>query len=589
MHNLILIDNPRCAGPLREALRPDWQILPLGARLMQLTHEPLGVDVRQDFALNWEPLPTKKEEIQQLREAVAEADAIYIATAPDTPGELLGAHALELAGDVQATVNRVWLTALDPASIRDAFQKPRPLDERRSEAELARVTLDQLVQDTLSPGLSVFMDEPVTLTPALAVALHKLADDDDGQPKTPAWTVMGHWQVLPDGPAFQAQLHDVGNTSGAVFASHQSLADAVGKLQEDTTYTVEKAKSTTWLDYPAPAYTTSSLLAEAVQLLGLTPTKALRELRRLYEGGHITYPLTGSDGVPAALEKAMRDFLRDHTDSHLAAIPLAHSLPEAGMPSAYAILPTRIAGMPQDLSSVQQRLYRLIWRRFADSQLAADCLTRQTARLSSPDNHCITLELQQLSGADFPPRLHKGDQVVLNNWTVVPVTGDEAMTSPAALLDELGAYVPPRQIAQILPQLKKRGLIDLSARQVRLTERGRFLARLLGIYFKDSLSPDAQWGWRQSIHHLARGQTDRPTLLNQFWEVYLPELKAFSTAAFRFDQLGGTLLDETCPQCQQPLVQIRDAVVCLARPACPYTYYHKRRPLVLQPLSSEVL
>ncbi|MCK7475593.1 MAG: toprim domain-containing protein [Rhodopseudomonas palustris] len=95
--------------------------------------------------------------LNDIAEALKDADELILATDPDREGEAISWHVLEVLKDRRRskdkTVERVVFNAITKQAVLEAMQHPRQIDGALVDAYLARRALDYLVGFTLSPVL----------------------------------------------------------------------------------------------------------------------------------------------------------------------------------------------------------------------------------------------------------------------------------------------------------------------------------------------------------------------------------------------------------------------------------------------------
>lgn len=159
MPTLILVESPHKAKAVAALARPAirgavvaWACL---GHLRDLPGERLAVDTAGDFTPEYAVPKNREKTVAGLRQKIAEADTVLLATDPDREGEAVAWHitqvfANELAGKA---VQRVAFHAITGAAVQSAVRLPRPLNTGLVWAAVARRVLDRLVGYTLSPRL----------------------------------------------------------------------------------------------------------------------------------------------------------------------------------------------------------------------------------------------------------------------------------------------------------------------------------------------------------------------------------------------------------------------------------------------------
>jgi len=148
MAKLLLIESPGKLKKLSQILGPGWMVKASMGHIRELTNEgedSLGFEMAaQQVSCQYAPRDARaKKTIAGLRQAVKQADTVYIATDPDREGETIGWHlqqALRLKNPY-----RVVYSEITPAAVRQAVANPTRLDQSLIAAGRARDCLDKLV------------------------------------------------------------------------------------------------------------------------------------------------------------------------------------------------------------------------------------------------------------------------------------------------------------------------------------------------------------------------------------------------------------------------------------------------------------
>ena len=148
MAKLLLIESPGKLKKLSQILGPGWIVKASMGHIRELTNEgedSLGFDLSGDrITCKYAPRDARaKKTIATLRQAVKQADTVYIATDPDREGETIGWH-LQQALRLKSP-QRVVYSEITPAAVRKAVANPRKLDQSLVAAGRARDCLDKLV------------------------------------------------------------------------------------------------------------------------------------------------------------------------------------------------------------------------------------------------------------------------------------------------------------------------------------------------------------------------------------------------------------------------------------------------------------
>ncbi|WP_375406832.1 type I DNA topoisomerase, partial [uncultured Amnibacterium sp.] len=209
-----------------------------------------------------------------------------------------------------------------------------------------------------------------------------------------AFVSASYWDVVPtDGSAFTARLQRL---DGKRIATGSRDFDDLGRLKTDSVALDEagalalvtaietespgaRVVSLDTKPYrrrPAAPFTTSTLQQEAARKLRFSAKQTMSVAQSLYENGHITYMRTDSPSLSSQATQAARsqakalygaDTVPDAPRQYSGKSKNAQEAHEAIRPSG-EVFPTPDS-LRGTLTSTEQRLYDLIWRRTVASQM----------------------------------------------------------------------------------------------------------------------------------------------------------------------------------------------------------------------------
>jgi DNA topoisomerase-1 len=132
MVNLLLIESPGKSKKLSQILGAGWIVRASMGHVRELANDgedALGFDLSGDrIECRYEPRGAKgKKVLSDLRQAVKQADAVYIATDPDREGETIGWH---LQQELRLkNPHRVVYSEITSQAVKAAIAHPRDLDQ----------------------------------------------------------------------------------------------------------------------------------------------------------------------------------------------------------------------------------------------------------------------------------------------------------------------------------------------------------------------------------------------------------------------------------------------------------------------------
>ncbi|MCS7002078.1 MAG: DNA topoisomerase, partial [Dehalococcoidia bacterium] len=324
--DLVIVESPTKAKTISRFLGPRYTVRASLGHVRDLPKSQLGVSIEQDFRPKYLVPKEKKELLKELREAVKEARAVYLATDPDREGEAISWHLMEATGADPAKVRRVVFHEITKDAVADAFKHPRRLDMQLVNAQQARRILDRLVGYEISPILWRNVKGRLSAGRVQSVAVRLIVDRErEIRAFTPVeyWTIDADLAKRPEGrqtkkQSFRASLVGVWGAKEKLEIGDEARATALVADLQPAIYTVGEVRRREVQRSPAPPFTTSTLQQEAARKLRFTASRTMMVAQQLYEGiklgkdgevGLITYMRTDSTNVAATAQDEARAYI----------------------------------------------------------------------------------------------------------------------------------------------------------------------------------------------------------------------------------------------------------------------------------------
>jgi DNA topoisomerase I len=407
---LVIVESPTKAnkiasylgdGYIVESSRGHIRDLPTGAAEVPAKYKGekwarTGVDVDNGFEPLYVVNPDKRATIRSLKQALAGADELLLATDGDREGEAIAWHLMqELKPKVPA--KRMVFHEITQAAIAEAVANPRDLDEDLVDAQETRRILDRLYGYEVSPVLWKKVMPRLSAGRVQSVATRLIVDRER---ERIAFRSASYWDldaILDAGPdtqppLFPARLTRVGErrvAQGRDFDSRGSLitkdhdqlvlldegqAQALADSLRSARYEVDSVESKPYSRRPYAPFRTTTMQQEAGRKLGFTAQRTMSIAQDLYEAGFITYMRTDSitlsgSAIAAARDQVRQlfgpDYLPDRPRLYTSKVKNAQEAHEAIRPAGETFLTPAQTGLTGD----QFRLYELIWMRTIASQM----------------------------------------------------------------------------------------------------------------------------------------------------------------------------------------------------------------------------
>src|SRR5262245_51475258 len=93
---LVIVESPAKAKTIQKYLGQGYRVTASMGHVRDLPKKDLSIDLEHDFAPIYEV--TKQKVVSELRGAIRQAEAVYLATDPDREGEAIAWHITQAVG-----------------------------------------------------------------------------------------------------------------------------------------------------------------------------------------------------------------------------------------------------------------------------------------------------------------------------------------------------------------------------------------------------------------------------------------------------------------------------------------------------------
>ena len=377
--NLVIVESPAKAKTIEKFLGKDYKVMSSYGHIRDLKKHDMSINT-STLEPEYE-IPEEKEKlVKELKTTAKKAEKIWLASDEDREGEAISWHLCEVLGLDEEKTSRIVFHEITEPAILKAIETPRHLNMNLVNAQQARRVLDRLVGFKLSPVLWRKVKPSLSAGRVQSVALRLIVDREreiQNFKSVPFYSVSGVFGVVnADGSQTEvkAQLNKRFKTHDEVLAFLEKCKDASFIVEEVTKKPTKRT--------PAPPFTTSTLQQEAARKLGLTVSQTMMVAQHLYENGLITYMRTDSVNLSALCTEASQQIVTSLYGDNYSRPRQYHTSSKGAQEAHEAIRPTymdrtEITGTPQE-----KRLYELIWKRTAASQMADAELEKTTISIA---------------------------------------------------------------------------------------------------------------------------------------------------------------------------------------------------------------
>ncbi len=581
MKRLVVVESPTKARTIRKFLPSSYQVeasmghvrdLPKNASEIPASVKKekwarLGVNVKDGFEPLYVVPSDKKKTVKLLKDALKNADELYLATDEDREGESIGWHLLQVLKPT-IPVKRMVFHEITKEAILKALDDTREVDTRLVDAQEARRILDRLVGYSVSPVLWKKIAPKLSAGRVQSVAVRVLAQREWERLD---FMMASYWDLNATlekgGTAFQAKMTHYGDQK---LATGKDFDENTGKLKDGSkalqmdekmakplaerlakgTWRVSEVEQKKAKRTPAAPFITSTMQQEASRKLGLPARQAMRVAQKLYEQGLITYmrtdsPTLSSEAIGAARrsveERYGKEYLSPKPRQFSGKVRNAQEAHEAIRPSGTEMKTAKQLG----LSDVEAKLYDLIWKRTVASQMADAQLLRTRAEIlaaeGTDDQSTFRANGQVIvfpgffrayvEGKDNPdaalddrdtplPQLTEGDTPGCKEVEAIGhETKPPARFTDATLVKALEAagIGRPSTYASIIDTIVNRGYVIRKGSQLTPTFTGLATNQLLERNFEKLVDTGFTAKMETELDQIASGDEERAPYLERFF------------------------------------------------------------------------
>ncbi len=577
MSTLVIVESPTKARTIRNFLPTGYQVeasmghvrdLPsaadeIPAHVKSEKWAQLGVNVESNFEPLYVIPKDKKKIVQDLKNALKQADELILATDEDREGESISWHLKELLKP-KVPIKRMVFHEITQEAIQAALKNCRDIDLQLVHAQETRRILDRLVGYTISPLLWKKIAPKLSAGRVQSVAVRLLVSRER---QRRAFRQGAYWDLKATlehrQMGFEARLvtlagvkiatgSDFDPQTGQIVKNrrvkllHEEEARVLQLRLEGKLWTVMEVEERPTVRKPSPPFTTSTLQQEANRKLGLSAKETMRTAQNLYEQGYITYMRTDSVHLSKEAIAAARACVAEmYGKEYLSPKPQQYSTKTKGAQEAHEAI--RPAGnrfrTPQEtgLEGREARLYDLIWKRTVACQMANAELTQITVQHQVEDAEFRSSGKRinfpgffraYVEGSDDPDAALENQEVLLPELKVgdhpackqLEAVGHE--TQPPARYTEASLVKTleregvgrPSTYASIIDTIVGKGYAQIVNKALVPTFTAFAVTNLLEQHFPDLVDTQFTSRMEQTLDDISTGEVDPLPYLKAFYQ-----------------------------------------------------------------------
>lgn len=362
--NIVIVESPAKGKTIEKYLGGDYKVVSSFGHIRDLPKKGLSIDKKNDFEPEYEIPADKKKVVAELKKAVKDAEAVWLASDEDREGEAIAWHLCYALNLKPEKTHRIVFHEITKPAIEAAIKNPRRVDQDLVDAQQARRVLDRLVGYELSPVLWKKVKRGLSAGRVQSVAVRLIVERER---EIEAFEPKSSFRV-------QAELSHGSDKIKADLPKSLSGEEEAKTFLEGAAgskFTVSDTAKKGGVRNPSPPFTTSSLQQEASAKLGFSVKQTMTLAQRLYENGLITYMRTDSTLLSATAIKAAEATIKSSFGANYHQSRQYKTKNASAQEAHEAIRPTDFTRHEAGADEQQKKLYQLIWRRAVASQMSS--------------------------------------------------------------------------------------------------------------------------------------------------------------------------------------------------------------------------
>ncbi len=376
--NLVIVESPAKAKTIEKFLGKDFKVMSSYGHIRDLKKKELSID-EGSLEPEYEIPDEKKKLVTELKSQAKKAEKVWLASDEDREGEAISWHLCEVLGLDEEKTSRIVFHEITKPAILEAIEHPRQLDMNLVNAQQARRVLDRLVGFKLSPVLWRKVKPALSAGRVQSVAVRLIVERErDIQSfETEVYYSVNGIFAVQNADGSQSEVKAQLSTK----LKNEEEVNAFLEQCKDAKFVIESVQKKPLKRTPAPPFTTSTLQQEAARKLGFTVSQTMMIAQHLYENGKITYMRTDSVNLSGLCINASKEEIINLYGEQYSKSRQYHTSSKGAQEAHEAIRPTYMNQTAIEGTAQERKLYELIWKRTAASQMADAEMEKTTVNI----------------------------------------------------------------------------------------------------------------------------------------------------------------------------------------------------------------
>ena len=310
---LVIVESPAKCKKIESYLGPGYKCLASFGHLRELVSLN-NIDIPNGWLAKYTIIDNalKQKQIALLRNEIAAAGQVILATDDDREGEAIAWHICQLFGLSVEKTKRILFHEITEKAIQEAVAHPTHINMNTVNAQQTRQMLDLLVGFRISPLLWKYISRNTEKslsagrcqTPALKL-IYENEQDMKRSPGRKAYNTTGYFNISGTIMSFDLNRHH---------EQEEEMTDFLD-VSIDFQYAVVCEEPKKIYKQPPSPLTTSRIQQLASNDLHISPKETMKLCQTLYEAGYITYMRTDSQNYSEEFKESTKRYILGNYDA----------------------------------------------------------------------------------------------------------------------------------------------------------------------------------------------------------------------------------------------------------------------------------
>jgi len=360
--DVFIVESPSKCKTIKYYL-PQMNVVASMGHIRDLSKKNLSIDIDNNFAPKFYIMTDKFKLVNNLKNAIANANTIWLATDMDMEGEAISWHLSEILNLKNKCVKRVLFNQITRSALENAISKPTTINMNVVNAQIARRIIDRLIGFCISPILWKNVSNGISAgrvqTPTLKLIIEKDKEIE-------IFRNTSSYKITTD-----VKINNEIHNFHSKYKPNEKM-DAIQYINKikNINYIVSDVNNSIEERFPQKPFITVSLQQEASLRLKMTPKKTMDTAQKLYESGKITYMRTDCPTLSSQAIGMLKNIVIEKYGKNMHKVRNFKSTGNA-QNAHEAIRPTNPSLTGLNASNEENNLYNLISSRAIASQMVS--------------------------------------------------------------------------------------------------------------------------------------------------------------------------------------------------------------------------